>query len=149
MGYELIEVAAPDDWTAYHAIRKAELFDRRHPPIGYDFDHPDDGMPQHHNYLLKLDGRPIGVTRLDLRPESVAIFRLVAITAPMQGQGHGRVLSEMVEAKAKAFGCTTLWVNAAKTAVGYYYKTGWSEHEWDAEERIGIAIECTQMRKQL
>ncbi|UXN72387.1 hypothetical protein N8D56_13645 [Devosia sp. A8/3-2] len=90
MGYELIEVREPADWAAYHVIRRQELFEAKGRFGIYNPDHPDEYVPQAHPYLLKLDGVPIGTTRLDVREDGVAIFRMVAITASAQGRGHGR-----------------------------------------------------------
>ena len=64
-------------------------------------------------------GVPIGTTRLDVREDGVAIFRMVAIAAPAQGRGHGRIMGQLVEDRARAFGATTLYVNAAETALGF------------------------------
>ena len=149
MGYELIQVADPNDWLAYHAIRRQELFEAKGRFGVYDPNRPDDHLPGTYHYLLRFDGRPVGTTRLDIRGDGTAIVRLVAITAAEQGRGHGRALSRMVQDRAVAFGADTLLVNAAPTAVGYYAKTGWQEHVWDASELVGIASDCVQMRKLL
>lgn len=149
MSYELIEVSTPEDWAAFHDIRRIELFEAKGRFGIYDDRHPDDAADFAHPYLLKQDGRPLGTTRLDVRGDGTGIFRLVAITADAQGQGHGRVLSEMVEAKARSFGIGTLYVNAAESAVGYYEKTGWTRFLWDQAELVGIASTCVQMRKLL
>jgi GNAT superfamily N-acetyltransferase len=149
MGYELVEVVAPDDWAAYHDIRRQELFEARGRHGIYDPDYPGERLAGMHPYLLKHDGRPLGTTRLDIRDDGTAIFRLVAITAAEQGKGHGRVLGQMVEDRARAFGATTLLVNAAETAIGYYEATGWQRHVWDESELAGIASNCIQMRKMI
>lgn len=149
MGHELINVSDPADWVAYHAIRRQELFEAKGRHGIYDANHPHDLAPDAHAYLLKLDGKPLGTTRLDMRGDGTAIFRLVAITAAEQGRGHGRVLGKMVEERARAFGARTLLVNAAPEAVGFYEKTGWSHHVWDASELVGLAVDCKQMRKEL
>ena len=149
MGYELVEVSDAADWVAYHAIRRQELFEAKGRIGIYDENRPEEREPNQHHYLLKQDGKPIGTTRLELRDNQQAIFRLVAITAAEQGKGHGRVLSEMVEAKARGYGVATLLVNAADTALGYYEKTGWYRHEWDACELVGISSTCIQMRRDL
>jgi N-acetylglutamate synthase-like GNAT family acetyltransferase len=149
MSYALIEVRTPEDWAAFHDIRRTELFEARGRYGVYDDKHPDDVADCAHPFLLKHNGRPLGTTRLDVRGDGTGIFRLVAITADAQGQGHGRVLSEMVEAKARSFGIGTLYVNAADTAVGFYEKTGWTHFLWDEAELVGIASTCVQMRKLL
>ena len=147
MGYELVEVTAPGDWAAYHDIRRQELFEARGRHGIYNPDYPGERLPGMYPYLLKLDGKPLGTTRLDIRDDGTAVFRLVAITASEQGKGHGRVLGQMVEDRARAFGARILLVNAAHTAVGYYEATGWQRHVWDASELVGIASDCIQMRK--
>ena len=149
MGYELIEVHDPADWEAYHAIRRQELFEAKGRFGIYDPNHSDEYATWAHRYLLKLDGRPIGTTRLDVRDGGVAIFRMVAITASEQGRGHGRVLGQLVEDRARGFGTTTLYVNAAASAVGFYHRTGWIDHVWDAAELAAMASGCVQMTKAL
>ena len=149
MDYTLTEVSDPLDWRSYHAIRRQELFEARGRHGMYDENYPDEYMPDKHHYLLKLDGRPLGTTRLDIRGDGACVFRLVAITADAQGAGHGRVLGRMVEDWARAYGAHTALVNAAPTAVGYYEKTGWERHVWDASELTSIASDCIQMRKAL
>ena len=149
MDYTLIEVTDPADWQAYHAIRRQELFEGKGRHGVYDENYPGEREPNMHHYLLKLDGRPIGTTRLDVRDDGSAIFRLVAITAAEQGRGHGRTMERLVEERARVFGASVLYVNAADTAVGFYQSTGWHDHVWDASELVGIASTCQQMRKLL
>lgn len=149
MDYTLIEVAEPDEWAAYHMIRRQELFEARGRHGIYDPDRADERLPGMHPYLLKASGRPLGTTRLDIRDDGTCIFRLVAITASEQGKGHGRVLGGMVEDMARAHGAHTAYVNAAPTALGYYEATGWERHVWDEAELLSIASECIQMRKAL
>jgi GNAT superfamily N-acetyltransferase len=149
MNYELVEVTEPDDWTAYHTIRRQELFEARGRHGIYDPNRPDERRPGMHPYLLKVDGRPLGTTRLDIRDDGTCIFRLVAITAAEQSKGHGRVLGSMVEDKARGHGAHTAYVNAAPTALGYYESTGWQRYVWDEEELVSIASDCIQMRKPL
>lgn len=149
MRYDLIAVKDPADWRAFHDIRRQELFEAKGRFGVYDENHPDDHAPFAHPYLLKLGGVPIGTTRLDVRGDGTAIFRLVAITAAEQGKGHGRVMERLVEERARALGATTLYVNAADTAVGFYRNTGWTEHSWDPTELVNISVNAVQMTKQI
>ena len=149
MTYDLIDVTEPDDWAAYHAIRRQELFEARGRHGIYDPNRADERLPGMHHYLLKRDGKPLGTTRLDIRDDGTCVFRLVAITAAERGRGHGRVLGQMLEARAKAFGAHTALVNAAPTALGYYEAMGWHRHVWDEAELVSIASDCIQMRKGL
>jgi N-acetylglutamate synthase-like GNAT family acetyltransferase len=149
MGYELRRVETPDDWAALHRIRREVLFAReRHPGFAYNDAHPDDAAANHIKFLLLLDGVAIGTTRLDLRGER-AVVRLVAIATDQQRQGHGSVMEQALENHAYKLGITTLMVNSAPDAVGFYEKRGWQREVWDTEELQGIASNCVQMMKHL
>lgn len=149
MAYELIDVTTPEDWRAFHDIRRTELFEARGRVGIYSDTHPDDYVPHHHPLLLKRDGQPVGALRLDAFGDGRGAIRLVAVTAAEQGRGHGRVMSEMIDARAKALGIHTLLVNSAPTAVGFYEKTGWTPFDWDPGELVAVAEDCVQMRKVL
>jgi N-acetylglutamate synthase-like GNAT family acetyltransferase len=98
---------------------------------------------------LKLDGGAIGTTRLDDFGNGTGAVRLVAIVGDLQRPGHGRKLGELVEDYARSLGMTTLFVNAAPDAVGYYEKFGWHRFKWDETELSGIASDAIQMTKSL
>jgi N-acetylglutamate synthase-like GNAT family acetyltransferase len=148
MGYELVKVSTEPDWQAYHDLRRQTLWEARglH---DYDATRSEERAVSNHPLLLKLDGRPIGTTRLDNLEDSRGVVRLVAITADSQRQGHGRVLSRLVEDYARRLGISTLLVNAAPDAVGYYKKMGWVPCVWNEAELTGIKADCTQMYKSL
>lgn len=150
MTYELRRVETPEDWAALHRIRRDVLFTPERHPTGFVYNdaHPHDAASNHIKFLLMLDGAPIGTTRLDLRGER-AVVRLVAIVADRQGQGHGSVMEQALVNHAYKLGITTLMVNSAPDAVGFYEKRGWQREVWDAEELQGIASNCVQMMKYL
>jgi N-acetylglutamate synthase-like GNAT family acetyltransferase len=149
--HELKAVTTPDDRQAMHAIRRATLFttDRPGGPVAYDENHPDDVDPANQCFLLVFDSRPIGVVRLDPRHGNMGVIRLVAIVPELQRQGHGRVLAELVEDKAREFGMTKLALNARQDAVGFYERMGWSQEIWDRAELETFARHCAQMTKSL
>jgi N-acetylglutamate synthase-like GNAT family acetyltransferase len=140
-------VRSPEDWRHLHNIRRAVLFVPERRSTRYDENHPDDRASGNVPFLLRLDGQPIGVVRLDLRGE-VAMVRLVAIVASKQRKGHGRVLGALMETEARQRGVRTLRVNAAAEALGYYEKMGWRRAVWDKSELVGLAANCIQMIKE-
>jgi len=146
--YQLIDVKRPVDWEDYHDIRRKVLFEARG-NFSYDAHHPDEFNPRNQPLLLKLNEVAIGTVRLDQLYEDIAAIRLVAIRPEHQRRGHGRVLAAMVEERARAQKVTTLLVNAAREAVGYYESLGYEPYAFDPSELTGIASECVQMRKQL
>jgi|ERR1700735_238339 N-acetylglutamate synthase-like GNAT family acetyltransferase len=148
MAHELSKVTSESDWRDYHSLRRKILWEAKG-RIGYDETHRDEFLEPNHPLLLKLYGRSIGTTRLDDFNDGTGAVRLVTIAIDVQGRGHGRVLSELVENYARRLGLTTLFVNAAPEAVGYYEKLGWEHYSWNPAELIGIAANCKQMRKVL
>ena len=102
-GYALRRVVTEADRQAMHAIRRDTLFapGRHAETVVYDENHPHDLAEGHVPYLLELNGRPIGVVRLDFRGE-IAVVRLVGILTAEQGRGHGRVLDTLAVEEARA-----------------------------------------------
>ena len=146
--YELVKVTIRGDWQEYHSLRRQVLWDARG-QSGYDENRPGEYLATNHPLLLKLDGRPVGTTRLDDLGNRKGVVRLVAVAADAQRRGHGRVLSASVEDYARRLGLKTLLVNSDPDAVGFYKKMGWKVGNWDASELTGIASDCTQMTKAL
>jgi hypothetical protein len=103
MAYELVKVTSESDWRDYHSLRRQVLWEARG-RSNYDDRHADEYLPTHHPLLLKLDGRPIGTTRLDDFGHGRGAVRLVAIAIGVQRQGHGRALSVLVEDYARRLG---------------------------------------------
>ena len=124
-----LRIAKPEndrDWSAYHAIRRSILWEARGLK-SYRADHPDELAPGHYPMIFLVDDEPIGVVRVDLRPEkSEAVFRRVAIKASHQRKGYGRRLMSEAEDFARAAGCKTFIANVALDAVPFYSKLGYN-----------------------
>jgi GNAT superfamily N-acetyltransferase len=145
MIYELVKVSIPEEWAAYHRIRREELFEARGRVGVYNPDHADEFKPEHTPLLLKQNGVGVATTRLDIRDATTAIIRLVAVTKSLQGQGVGRELAQQTLALARARGIHRPVVNAAPTAVGYYERSGFKPDAWDPAELVGISSDSVQM----
>ena len=141
MTYELVHVSTPEEWEAYHRIRREELFEALGRIGVYNAEHPDEYKPGNTPLLLKQNGVGVATTRLDLRDATTAIIRLVAVTKSLQGQGVGRKLAQQTLALARAHGIRRLVVYAAPTAVGYYESLGFKLDVWNP----GISTDATQM----
>ncbi len=122
----VIPVASSEHyWSAYHEIRRSVLFDARGLD-GYDSDHPDDRKDGHFPLLLLKGTSIVGAARLDLKEGDQAVVRTVAIRTDFQRQGLGRELMSGVESFARDRGIRSLTVNAARDAVEFYRRSGWS-----------------------
>ena len=138
-------VTTPEDWQAFHSIRRTVLFE----PYGYEYDenHPDDHNPNNAPMLLELDSTPIGAMRVDLVPNrQTAIMRTVGMVSEQQHLGYGRVFLSLAEQYARDRGCEEACVVAAKWAVGFYAKCGYQEDLWDPQH---VPKNGRQMRKKL
>jgi len=147
--YALAPVSTPEEWSTYHAIRLAELFEAHGNGALYDPDHADEHRPDHFPLLLKLDGRSIGATRVDLLAPGVTGFRGVAIVRSEQRRGHGRILNIESEGFARAKGAGKIVVNAHPTAIGYWERLGFIRESFNPAELVGAAAVCIQMAKYL
>lgn len=142
--YELVKVETPADWDSYHAIRRQVLFEARG-LSNYDPNGPDERKAENLSLLLKFENIPVGTVRLDTRPDSTAIVRLVAIRADQQRRGHGSTLLRKTEELASSLGVRTLCVHAAPDAVVFYEKHGYSRSIFDPGSN-GMAV---QLRKSI
>ena len=121
--YELRTPGNPEEWAAYHAIRRQVLFEARGQGAAYDPDHPDEHLPGNHPKLLVVDDRIVAVIRIDLAPP-LAIFRRVAVQPGCERRGFGTRLLRMAENFAREHGCAVIQSSVARDAVGFYLKCG-------------------------
>ena len=132
--YRLSRPASPDEWAAYHAIRRRVAFEAGET----DDDDPDEHAPGHYPLLLTLDQQPVGTIRVDSLNDSDAALRLVAIDPARQGEGHGRALLREAEAFARDIGCRRAVVYATPEAAGFYAAAGYAEDDFDDNYFGGI-----------
>ena len=124
---ELIRVNTPQQWAAYHDIRRTVLFEERGRFFSGDYceNHPDDRLPENHGLLLIEDGQPRGAMRLDFSGDGLAVVRTVAIEVGQQRRGLGRAMMGLVEAYATAHAVVVLEVNSAPDAIAFYQRLDW------------------------
>ncbi len=127
---ELTRVASDEDWDAYHEIRERVLWEARGRVGEYDRDHPDEHADGNHPFLLVVDGRPVGVLRIDIRPP-VAWLRRVAVREHLQRRGHGRLMLQLAMHFARENGCTEARSNVDPDAVAFYRKLGFTVVDGD------------------
>ena len=125
MTVRVIRLAHPQDWEAFHRIRRTVLFEARGRYGVYDPDHRDDRHPDNHPLLFMEDGEPRGTARVDFLGHGRAGVRLVAIDMGNQGRGLGRKMMALVERYSADRNAMVLEVNSAPEAVGFYERLGW------------------------
>ena len=142
---KLVQVSTSDEWSAYHRIRKAELFDGT--TDAYDEHHPAEFHEGNVPLLLLLDGHGIATMRLDFRLPH-AIVRLVAVASSHKGRGYGRALAEYVEMRARMKHVKRLDLNAKCSVLGFYQRLGYFFNDWDPNDE-GLSEGYVQMSKLL
>jgi len=128
--YALRPARSPQEWSAYHAIRRDAIFAALLPGQAYDERDPDEFERGHRPHVLVRDGEVIGTVRIDLIGDTQAGLRLIAIRRDLQRRGHGRVLLRLAEQAALAFGRTEIVINAHPTSLTFYLANGYREGEW-------------------
>jgi GNAT superfamily N-acetyltransferase len=128
--YSLRRTHSPQEWTAYHAIRRNAIFAPLLPGQTYDEGDTDEFKPGNLPHVLFRDGEVIGTVRIDLIDDTQAGLRLIGIRTDLQRQGHGSVLLTLAEQAARAFGRTETVINAHPTSLTFYLANGYREGEW-------------------
>jgi GNAT superfamily N-acetyltransferase len=123
---EMVSLATPQDWAAFHEIRRTVLFEGRGRMGVYDENHPDDRAPGNHPFLLLADGTAVAAVRVDLFPDANrAVFRRLAVRAPLQRQGYGRALMARAEKFARDQGCRHFVAHVAPDAIAFWERLGY------------------------
>lgn len=128
--YRLVSPDGSEAWDAYHRIRRIVLFERRGRLGEYDSKHPDEHEPGNYPKLMTVDGRFVGVVRIDIRGE-LARLRRLAIDEPWQRKGYGRILVALSEAFAREAGARRVESAVAPDAVEFYRKCGFRPMQLD------------------
>src|SRR5262249_13258689 len=141
--YALRPARLPQEWSAYHAIRRDAIFSALPPGQAYDEHDPDEFQHRHLPHVLVRDGEIIGTVRIDLVGETQAGLRLIAIRRDLKRQGHGSGLLRLAEHAARGLGRTEIVINAHPTSVSFYLANGYREGEWrDARPLPANLILC-------
>jgi GNAT superfamily N-acetyltransferase len=136
--YELRPVSTDAEWESYHEIRERVLWEARGQFGTYDRSHADEHLEGNHPFLLFVDGNPVGVLRVDLRPP-IAWFRRVAVRKRAQSRGYGRRMIELAMDFARDHGCPEVRSNVDPDAVGFYRRLGFDLLD-DADAGTSVAM---------
>jgi len=122
----LIDPQADEQWVEYIACRVRNLYTPYGLPASCadsDLDRPRARADVRHR-AAALDGRIVGVGRLDLPPGDdrgpCAQLRYFAVDAHTRGSGVGRTLMAEFERLARDAGAVRLWMEARQEALGFY-----------------------------
>jgi GNAT superfamily N-acetyltransferase len=128
--YALRPVQTPQEWIAYHAIRRDSIFAPLLPGQAYDERDPDEFKPDNLPHVLVRDGEIVGTVRIDLIDDAQAGLRLIGIRKDLQRKGYGAALLALAEKAVRAYGRTVVVINAHPTSLTFYLANGYREDEW-------------------
>ncbi|MBS0634975.1 MAG: GNAT family N-acetyltransferase [Verrucomicrobia bacterium] len=116
------------DWDTYHQIRITQIHNRYCPDLVYDYNDPEE--KQNHPRLFKVDGKIVGVIRIDLLQENEASFRWIAIDPAHVRQGLGTKMLTLAEEFVKEHGRTTIRIPATAQSLAFAHTLGYKEEPW-------------------
>jgi GNAT superfamily N-acetyltransferase len=145
--HALRPVRSPQEWSAYHAIRRDAIFAPLHPGQAYDERDPDEFKPDHLPHVLVCDGEVVGTVRVDLIDATQAGLRLIGIRPDLQRRGHGAVLLRLSEAAVRDLGRTEVVINAHPTSLAFYLANGYAEGAW--RDKGPVPVPCIRVGKRL
>ena len=128
--YALRPPQTPEDWAAYHAIRRDAIFAPLLPGQAYDERDPDEFAPGHRPHLLICNGENVGTVRIDMIDERQAGLRLIGIRGDQRRRGHGAALLRLSEDLARACGRSDVMINAHPTSLKFYLANGYARGDW-------------------
>jgi len=128
--YSLRPPQTPEDWAAYHAIRRDAIFAPLLPGQAYDERDPDEFVPGNRPHILICNGEIVGTVRIDLIDARQAGLRLIGIRGDQQRRGHGAALLRLSEDVARACGRSDVVINAHPTSLTFYLANGYVRGEW-------------------
>ncbi|HSD38507.1 MAG TPA: GNAT family N-acetyltransferase [Rhodocyclaceae bacterium] len=145
----IVPVSTPDEWIAFHAIRRAVLWEARG-RSDYDESHPDDRLPNHYPLLLYTGAIAAGVLRLDiLEDRNTAAIRRLAVIPVMQKKGLGTKLIKHAEVLAADRTCVRIIARVARDAQSFWEKNGYApepEETPDASQNPLLSKQVTAAR---
>jgi N-acetylglutamate synthase-like GNAT family acetyltransferase len=121
---KIIEPVSEADFKQYYQLRYQELRAPWHQPEGSERA-PDDAAAIH-ALLLDDSGKAAGVCRLSFVSENEGQLRFMAIRKDLQNKSLGKLLTNYLEAKAKAMGAKKITLQAREKAVPFYERQGYN-----------------------
>jgi hypothetical protein len=127
--YALRPVRSPQEWAAYHAIRRQAIFAALLPDQAYDENDPDEVAPGNFPHVLLRDGEIVGVVRIDLIGRSRAGLPLVASGAISSGKATTASCSDLRKTP-HAFSVKPRSSSMPTDLAAFYLANGYRQGEW-------------------
>lgn len=120
-----MEIRCPDtpqEWAEYYQVRYRELRQPWNQVPGSEKDHLEHFAVHRAAYL---DGKTVGVGRLDTVDRTTAQIRFMAVSKGFQGKGIGRAIINHLEELAWKNNKKRIILHARELALDFYRKEGY------------------------
>lgn len=129
-------VETDEEWKEYHKIAEKEVFNRHHPEIVYNNNHPDLKLPETSAYLLVQNETVYGACLLKKLSKSRLQLALLGIKSDFQKQGMGTKFLGFIEDYARENEYKSIVLNAHPSAVNFYKKSDYSDNFWKGNSSL-------------
>ena len=142
--WQLVSPETPAQWQQYYQLRWQVLRAPWQQPPGSEQDALE--AQAHHLMLVTSQGDVVATGRIHQLDAETAQVRYMAVADSAQGKGAGSRILAALEAKAVAWGCSNVRLNARDSAQAFYQRYGYRRLA-DAPTQFGIVHH--QMQKKL
>ncbi|HTM63449.1 MAG TPA: bifunctional GrpB family protein/GNAT family N-acetyltransferase [Gammaproteobacteria bacterium] len=122
-GLRIVKTLTDREWSAYHRIRKQQIFDLLQ--VEYDVNHPTLKDEAHIHLVLYKGSEIVGAAHLEFLSDTEAALRPFAIDAPYQNAGTGSKFLIAIERWLKQQGVHLLRLHAYSKALTFYQRLGY------------------------
>ena len=122
----IVEPASAEDFRRYYELRWRILRAPWQQPHGSERDPLDENST--HLMLVDSTRTVAGVGRLHFNSVREAQIRYMAIDVMHQRKGLGSSLLDALEYRARELGAASILLDARESALGFYYKHGYTVH---------------------
>ncbi len=137
-----IRVAEKGDMAAVFALRIEVFVEEQKVPREIELD-AEDAHAVH--FIAEQTREAVGCARVIIEGESAHIGRL-AVKKAFRGQGVGTAVCRFAMDYCLAQGCTYIWLNSQRHAMGFYQKLGFCPH---GESFMEAGIKHIRMVKEI
>lgn len=122
-GLRIVKALTDREWTAYHRIRKQQIFDPLN--VQYDPNHPTLKDQAHVHLVLYQGSEIVGAAHLEFLSQTEVALRPFAIDALYQNKGTGSKFLTAVERWLSEQGVRLLRLHAHPKALSFYLRLGY------------------------
>lgn len=133
-GMVVVHALHRSEWEEYHRIREEQIFI----PIGikYDRNHPTISDLNHVHLVMYKSSVIVGVAHIEFMPNSSCILRGIAIDKPLQRQGIGTYLLQLLEKWLRQKNIKILYLHTDNNRMEFYRRLGYTKMNFEDKDLL-------------